>query len=671
MTGCNKNTAPSSTGASSESTSISQPDSSISSSSSSSSIAPEPETEMEGNGTKASPYLPVTAKHFLSLAEKVKSATAVYITLTKDIDLGNEEWVPFGGTGENKANVYLNGNGHSIKGLSITESNSDDKGVYGLFGMVTGVIKNLKVEGSIEITANNPTAMAGLVAGAGDNLTLRNVDASGSVKILDSKDKDNQMTYAGGLVGVYIATGYYFVSVEGSSFAGSVSSNGDYIGMAGGLIGEATTSTSSIGISALNTNYVNATKISASYLAGGLAGSSYYYFSAVNNVVVADTIETTSTLSSQAYASGIIASDYLENAVLYNIVKAKNITVGDAAAKGVAGKIVAAPTEDGYSEGSNIEGGAEYGNISIDTTLTGAYTLGDEDVALISLKADDLKAKGFVDTAWDLEDGKLPVLKENASDGLETTGQATIKAGYDGGADEKLAFTTGSFNKLESTAKRSGYNLIGSSYSPDEYISYRWYAPLNVAPTLYDNWFETAKIGGFWKGAETYNFVINIDGDGTLVAYFDDMSSAKGTWWSNGSYLVFTINYATAPYEDQVAEFQDDGTFTFPDANDSSYTYTYTKTKADYGYWADADGHLLTLNGDGTGSYSDGSSSVSVTYTVAAGVITSLTVGDYAACTPVLKDGVLSITLDDGEYPFTLSLTPSNGIPDYTGWKFL
>ncbi|MFA6861152.1 MAG: hypothetical protein WCR56_02065 [Bacilli bacterium] len=665
LTGCG--TADISSSASTNSTA-----SSISSSSDSAlSSSSETDKEMEGTGTQVDPYLPLTAKHLKSLQDKIVGSTSVYISLSNDIDLKNEEWSPLCQTETKIADIVLIGNNHTIKGLKITASTEDTTGVYGLFGYATGRISDLTVEGNIDVTSMNDLSLAGLVCGYAANLSLNNVKAVGDVTISDDASTVNQGSYVGGMVGFYSCIKAKYITVQGCSFKGSVVSSSDYIGIAGGLIGGSDTNTSSLGICALNTNYVEATDVTGTVIAGGLIGSSNYYFSAVNNVVVADKIETTGAFSADAYAGGIVGSDYYENAILYNIAKVGKVISGKAATKGNAGKIVSSIFADGYKENENIKGDAVVGNVSIATTVTGANTLAPADTDITTLTTAGLQAMGFVSGAWTLKDGELPVLKENAGDALlDKTQTATIKAGYEGGKDDQYSFTAGYINDFDNKVTRKGYNLIGASYTEDSYVAYRWYAPLNVAPTLYNFWFDASTITGYWKGADTYNFVINIVDDGTFVAYFDDSATAKGSWWCDGSYFIFTVDYDTAPYEDQVAIFQTDGTFTFPDANADEYVYKYTKQALDFGYWGDDDGHVLFLNGDGTGTYTDGGSLINVTYKFKDNVITDITVGNYySPATPTFKDGAMSLTLDDGDSPFTLTLTKKNGIPDYTNWS--
>lgn len=92
-----------------------------------------------------------------ALKEISKNATTEEFTLGKsyalssDIDLSNEDFTPipvFSGT--------LDGQGHTIKGLSISEKSSD-AGLIGLIGE-QGVVKNLNIEGNIAPGGSKITA---------------------------------------------------------------------------------------------------------------------------------------------------------------------------------------------------------------------------------------------------------------------------------------------------------------------------------------------------------------------------------------------------------------------------------------------------------------------------------------------------------------------------------
>ena len=110
----------------------------------------------EGEGTMYSPYIIRNAQNLKSLQEQVAAGNnfaGKYIVLANDIDLGAHEWTPIGSRGTDKTSFsgVFDGNGFTIKGLSIT-SYTQYSGLFGVVAAVDAydaVIANLIVEGSI------------------------------------------------------------------------------------------------------------------------------------------------------------------------------------------------------------------------------------------------------------------------------------------------------------------------------------------------------------------------------------------------------------------------------------------------------------------------------------------------------------------------------------------
>ncbi|MFR9576464.1 MAG: GLUG motif-containing protein [Rikenellaceae bacterium] len=110
--------------------------------------------------------------------------------LTSNIDLKNVSWTPlpeFTGT--------FDGDSYTISGLKIDASHGTSYD-YGLFKIVStgGVVKNLTVEGEIDLSSVSGLQSVGLIAGYLNTATLENCEVSGSINTLDSK-------YIGGVVG--------------------------------------------------------------------------------------------------------------------------------------------------------------------------------------------------------------------------------------------------------------------------------------------------------------------------------------------------------------------------------------------------------------------------------------------------------------------------------------
>ena len=151
--------------------------------------------------------------------------------LTKDIDLGDEEWTPIGYYTSYYNNSpfkgIFDGQGYTIKGLKITGSASGNRGLFGYVD--SGTVENVTVQGAITLTGNGGGSYgAGGIVGQlyGQAGTVRNCRSDVAVQGGQN---------VGGIVG-YVAGGNYASSKEitGCVNTGTVSSNSYN---AGGIVG--------------------------------------------------------------------------------------------------------------------------------------------------------------------------------------------------------------------------------------------------------------------------------------------------------------------------------------------------------------------------------------------------------------------------------------------------
>ncbi len=208
--------------------------------------------------------------------------------LADDIDLTGvavDTSLPFSGV--------FDGNGHTISGLKLSAPG-------GLFGVVTGTVKNLNVLGaSIDCDISGGTAYAGIIAERIDggtvsgckvmgNITVKNVDMrlsvyagfiagrsfDGTIKncVADGNISVSNMAtvYAGGIVGYNGGEGEVRSAVDGCRFGGDITAlsqaerGSAYVG---GIVG------------------YNAGNISGSLGTGGkLVGTTYHYYDFVGGI---------------------------------------------------------------------------------------------------------------------------------------------------------------------------------------------------------------------------------------------------------------------------------------------------------------------------------------------------------------------------------------------------
>ncbi len=153
-----------------------------------------------------------------------------YYKLANDIDASQSEWTPI-----TTFSGLFEGNGYTVSGLNIgkTEAVARTTSAYGLFGTLSGTVRNLKLTDVYFNTyVSGGTSYLGAVAGNISGGKIQNVYADGA--IIDSVSKN---TRAGGLVG--IASGAWSINdcfVDVDVTAGySAAISGGTLGLAGVL----------------------------------------------------------------------------------------------------------------------------------------------------------------------------------------------------------------------------------------------------------------------------------------------------------------------------------------------------------------------------------------------------------------------------------------------------
>lgn len=133
--------------------------------------------DFSGKGTQASPYLIQNRDDLAKLRDRVKNGTGYagkYFKQTTDIDLDGIEWIPIGtdDSADTKFKGTYDGDGHEITNLN----NSDGRYYGGLFGDITGTVKNLAV---IDCNITTTIYYGGAIVGNGG--TIENCYSTGIV----------------------------------------------------------------------------------------------------------------------------------------------------------------------------------------------------------------------------------------------------------------------------------------------------------------------------------------------------------------------------------------------------------------------------------------------------------------------------------------------------------
>ena len=170
-------------------------------------------------------------------------------TLTHDIDLTGEDWTPIAPDNSHFFEKTFDGGGHTIRGLKVDKP---DDSFIGLFGYITGTVKNLTVEGSV--TGKDCVGgIAGMNNGIISGCTFR-----GTITGTD--------TNIGGIAGTTPSGGITGCWVTGSTITGA--------GFVGGITGDLGGSSTGV-IACLVTNTeIGGTPAGGFPYYGGIAGGS-------------------------------------------------------------------------------------------------------------------------------------------------------------------------------------------------------------------------------------------------------------------------------------------------------------------------------------------------------------------------------------------------------------
>lgn len=211
----------------------------------------------------------------------IKVSAPLYYRLTTDLDFSGREITPIGIKKAPFSGV-LDGDGHTIRGLSFTKCTDD--GTVGLFGAIeNATIKNLTLENA-SISFDKSSGVSGdslcfgLLAGSAVSSTIDNCHVTGRIEALKGvTTSSNYDMFVGGIVG-YAKSG----RMSGVSFRGDIEAHYGCV-YAGGLLGEAESATPAFvlanafadaNVKAVGTAYdVTKTKSIAYARAGVLVGS--------------------------------------------------------------------------------------------------------------------------------------------------------------------------------------------------------------------------------------------------------------------------------------------------------------------------------------------------------------------------------------------------------------
>ena len=377
-----------------------------------------------------------------------------YYKLTNDIDLTGSayrDWRGIGGTHDSIYAVPVNpfvgvfdGNGHTIK-VNISRLGGGGKLYTSLFGYVYGgVIKNLSVEGNIEIYMRDTiqTIYAGGIAAYLREGTIENCKFDGTVSAVNQADSAPG-AYAGGIV-AYAGYSYHIFAIKNCSVGArlytnvtaSCSSFADWE-YAGGLVGYLDDNNYNSQYSEVSGNYSRAD------VNGGNSGGIYAARGRNEGIFENNTEANPNdpiTITTASLPSGKIDENYSAVLVCDCVGAVWSITNGNLPAglelDGVSGKISGTPTTSGTY---TFTAEASFGKVSSSKQFTltiAAAAQPTYSLAIITSSLPDgkvgtsynssLKAEAFgmdvsASSQWSVSSGSLPSgLSLNASTGAIT-----------------------------------------------------------------------------------------------------------------------------------------------------------------------------------------------------------------------------------------------------------
>lgn len=187
----------------------------------------------------------VNTREFNWQVNEVYTFKGITIKLMNDIEL-TRDWIPIGYSDIYAFEGTFDGNGHTISGIHIEDSDDNNQG---FFGYVKGTVRNLKLEGSIETQSSSVGGLAAILApdalveNCTVDMTVSGTDkvggiagesTSGQIRNCHNKGNVSGTVKVGGVVGEN-----WNGSVSRCSNTGTISSSGRGVGTygTGGIAG--------------------------------------------------------------------------------------------------------------------------------------------------------------------------------------------------------------------------------------------------------------------------------------------------------------------------------------------------------------------------------------------------------------------------------------------------
>ena len=251
-------------------------------------------------------YLIEDEKDLAAFSEGVNNGTlsSENARLTADIDLSvYTNWTAIGDETNRYAGTF-DGRGHEIKGLAVNITDAAGDYLYtGLFGNVTGTIKNLAVSGSITVNCGgvdeiNAGGVAGQVLGGAVENCVSRVSVTST-----NTNGGGARNYLGGVVGK-LNNGSAANCTSYGNVTSEMAAGADCTGNAGGVVGYNSDSTISncVNYGAVTANGDSGDVSNAYVYAGGITAQNW---GTIENCTSYSNVATTAASDNEAKTGGI------------------------------------------------------------------------------------------------------------------------------------------------------------------------------------------------------------------------------------------------------------------------------------------------------------------------------------------------------------------------------
>ncbi|MCI5791082.1 MAG: InlB B-repeat-containing protein [Clostridiales bacterium] len=542
---------------------------------------PVPTPEDKGDGSEEKPYILSTPEDLISFSDRVNNPFEEgnetyyksYFRLGADIDMAGYVYKPAGrvvtngaeeddeGTGTTEAvtvNGFMgnfDGNGHTIKNLTLTSNIRSGIDYVGFFGVTDKAsIHDLTLEDidyTVTIYSNvtNCGVSYGGVVGLANLTNFTNVSVTGT---LTNDTLENNTVHIGGIAGnwriedsdeayiAYMENCYVNVTTKLADNQDASLENA----VNGGLVGYLYTYNGAAAI----VNCVADGKVYGGKYLGGLAA--YIFGNFVSVINCANYAEVTATSTSGSYTGGIVGFSTGNNVIMDSFaagrVKGKKTT--SSTYNSYAGNLGAYIEEDSYD--GSYDAGTVFANCWYKNYISASGVINTN----TTMKLGNEKADGVFTEEW-----VRSTLKWSESSMLfDENGKARPAKKTD--SDKKYTVTLDGTTVIDRTMNGDFYQLVGSIAKPaardgelffdyyvEEGVRYRFFVPVVKDMTLTAKWTDPTEICGVYTGegkiedreeGKVDGGVLYLKKDGSAQWINDTIINGEYTF--DGEHILFT-----------------------------------------------------------------------------------------------------------------------------------